>query len=101
MLLECAQRQFPQLLPHAKQYVEAALQDGVVTQARHLDDIRKPAGKNKAVVGALATIFRPGKAVQMSIQDNDWVRGDALALPRIQALRTFLLQLLALSAHVT
>lgn len=93
LLLECAARQFPQLLPHATQYVAAALGAGVVTQAQHLDDIRKPAGQNKAVVGAMATIFRPGKAVQMSIQDNDWVRGDALTLPRIKAMQDFLLQL--------
>jgi hypothetical protein len=42
----------------------------------------------------MAGVFQPGKAVQVSIQDNDWLRGPALLQPRIRAVQLFLQQLL-------
>lgn len=93
LLLESATIQFPHLLPLARQYVMDAQAKGQLP-ASHLTDLAKPSGHNKAVVGAMATVFRPGKAVQVSIQDNDWLRGPALDLPRIRAVQLFLQRLL-------
>ncbi len=93
LLLDSAEIQFPDLLPLALQYVDDAIVRGQLP-ASHLEDCFKPSGHKKAVVGAMAAVFRPGKAVQVSIQDNDWLRGPALNLPRIQAVRSFLHQLL-------
>ena len=92
LLLESAAIQFPHLLPLAHQYVDNAKARGQLP-ASHLEDFFKPSGHKKAVVGAMAAVFRPGKAVQVSIQDNDWLRGPALNLPRIQAVQSFLQQL--------
>ena len=92
LLLESAAHQFPHLLPLARQYVDAAKAGGQLP-ASHLEDFSKPSGHKKAVVGAIAAVFRPGKAVQVSIQDNDWLRGPALNLPRIKTVQSFLQQL--------
>lgn len=93
LLLESAAIQFAHLLPLARQYANDAQAKGQLP-ASHLADFAKPSGHNKAVVGTMAAVFRPGKAVQVSIQDNDWLRGPALNLPRIRAVQLFLQQLL-------
>ncbi len=58
-----------------------------------LKELRKPAGRNKAVIGSMASILRPGRAVQVSIQDNRWLRDAALAIPRVKAVQDFLVNL--------
>lgn len=95
LLLESAALQYPALLSAAAGYVDAARNTGLIP-AGHQDDIRKPAGRNKAVIGAMASLFKPGKAVQTSIQDNDWLRGAALSLPSILAVQQFLAELFEL-----
>lgn len=95
LLLESAALQYPALLPAAADYVNTAWHTGLIP-ANHQDDIRKPAGRNKAVIGAMASLFKPGKAVQTSIQDNDWLRSAALNLPSILAVQQFLAELFKL-----
>lgn len=98
LLLESAAQQYPALLPAACAYVDGALQQGLIP-AGHRDDIGKPAGRHKAVIGAMASLFKPGKAVQTSIQDNDWLRGQALQIGRIRAVQDFLFELFGLSVR--
>jgi hypothetical protein len=69
--------------------------DGTLV-ADDLGDFNKPAGRNKAVVGAIASILRPGKAMQASIQDNRWLRGPTLNIARVKAVQDFLVSLLEL-----
>jgi hypothetical protein len=88
LLLKSAATMYPGLLPVAKNYASQAKVCGL--QNKELQDFNKPAGENKAVIGAMANIFRPGKSVQVSIQDNDWLRGQALLIPQIKAVQDFL-----------
>lgn len=96
LLLECAAQQYPVLLESARTHIIAATEDKSLT-AEDLKDFQKPSGQNKAVVGSIAAILRPGKAIQVSIQDNRWLRGAALTLPRIKAVQDFLKSLFELS----
>jgi hypothetical protein len=96
LLLECANVVYPNLLEIAKNYVDAAKNTNLTKE--ELEDIEKPAGKNKAIVGAMATIMKPGKSVQVSIQDNGWLKGEALTLPRIKSVQTFLQTLFELES---
>jgi hypothetical protein len=48
------------------------------------------------MVGSIASILRPGRAIQVSLQDDRWLRDTALALPRVKAVQDFLLKLLEL-----
>lgn len=88
LLLDSASLMYPELLVLAKDYVNATKNTGL--SSKDLRELHKPAGENKAIIGAMANILRPGKAVQVSIQDNDWLKGAALALPRILAVKQFL-----------
>lgn len=92
LLLDVAPQVYPGLLNTARSHVAAALQDpGLIKE--DLDELRKPAGENKAVIGAMAALLRPGKAVQVSLQDNRWLKGAALASPRVKAVQNFLKEL--------
>jgi hypothetical protein len=95
LLLESADAIYPGLLASAREHVNRASQDTGLT-SRDLDDFKQPAGCSKAIVGSMASILRPGKAVQASIQDNRWLRDRALAIPRIAAVQTFLAELFGL-----
>lgn len=96
LLLDVAPEVYPGLLTTARSHVAAALQDpGLIRE--DLDELKKPAGKNKAVIGAMTAILRPGKAVQVSLQDNRWLKGVALTSPRIKAVQGFLKDLFDLS----
>jgi len=88
LLLDSANHVYPGLLAAAKNYVNAAKSAGL--SRKDLKELNKPAGVNKAIIGAMANILRPGKAMQVSIQDNAWLKGDALSLPRIIAVKQFL-----------
>ena len=94
LLIECAQRVYPELLGSARQHVELA--SNVPSLAGDGEDLSKTQIRNKAVVGSIASVLRPGKAIQTSIQDNKWVRGESLQLERIKAVQNFLADLLEL-----
>ena len=89
LLIESATMVYPTLLASAAKHVETAATDASLA-AGDLKDFHRPSGKNKALIGSIAAIFRPGKAIQVSIQDNKWLRGEALNLPRIKAVQDFL-----------
>lgn len=96
LLLESAKTQYGELLPKASNYVEAAIKDGLIPVSHRDEIVKKAAGRNKAVIGAMASLFKPGKAIQNSIQDNDWLRGAALEIPSIQTVQQFLVDLFEL-----
>jgi hypothetical protein len=96
ILLECGRQVYPGLFSTATAHVDAAFQDQSLVN-EDLDDLRKPAGRNKAIVGSMASILRPGKAVQVSLQDNRWLRDAALAIPRVKAVQDFLVTLLEMT----
>lgn len=97
ILLECGGLVYPSLLVTATTHVDAASQD----QSLIIDDLkelRKSAGRKKAIIGSIASILRPGRAVQNSIQDNRWLRDAALAIPRVKAVQDFLVDLFEMTS---
>ncbi|MFZ4700703.1 MAG: DUF3226 domain-containing protein [Candidatus Methylumidiphilus sp.] len=95
LLLDSAKQVYPALLASAETHVNGALQNAELT-SDDLNDLKKPAGRNKAIMGTMSNILRPGKAIQVSIQDNRWLRGNALSIPRIKAVQEFLRNLFEL-----
>jgi hypothetical protein len=89
LLLECGQSAYPELLQSATSHVNLA-----ISLANKLkndgEDLAKIPFRNKAIVGAIASVLRPGKAVQTSIQDNQWFKGDRLQLDKVKAVQDFL-----------
>lgn len=97
VLLACAAEVYPTLLEAAKRLVEPldASEPTVFKNSDERKHFAKPSGKPKAIVGCVASVLRPGKAIQVSIQDNLWLREPrALALPHVIALDRFVLQIL-------
>ncbi len=88
LLIECAEKQYPQLLVSARTHV-GSVTEGPPYEKSDLEDLLSPAGRRKAIVGSIGSVLRPGKAIQTSIQDNRWVDGHALELPRVKMFRAF------------
>ena len=97
LLIECAQEVYPQLLSSARTHVAAAMTDATLLKGDG-EDLTRNQVRNKAIVGAIATVLRPGKAVQASIQDNRWFRDANLNLPRVKSVQSFLANLFDLTA---
>lgn len=99
LLYEVANHQYPLLLNEASEFVRKI--DAQVTSQKpthplttqDLKEFNEPAGRQKATLGAMASILKPGKAIQNSLRDNRWLEGAALAQPRIRQLMEFLAQL--------
>jgi hypothetical protein len=94
LLLESAELAYPQQLAAAKGFVH-----GIAPQCTGAEfaDLMKPAGQKKAVIGSLVSLLRPGKAMQVSIQDNQWLKGQALQLASIKRVADFLDELFGLT----
>jgi len=100
LLLESAEVVYPDLLKLARDYVSEAKEKAGLKPSE-LKEL-KNAGKNKAIIGTMATIMKPGKSVQVSIQDNRWLREPTtLSLPRIKAVQEFLQILFELPVEST
>lgn len=97
ILLEAAAVNYTNLNATSDQYIQSI--DLNQLSRQDLEDFHKPAGPAKARVGSMASILKPGKAIQVSIQDNRWIEGEALNLPVIQAISAFLNQLLRLGGN--
>jgi hypothetical protein len=92
VLLECAGIAYPSLLAGADTFVRGVDVNDLTRDDRK--EFEKSAGKNKAIVSSISSILKPGKAIQVSIQDNRWLKDDALNLPRVKAVQAFLAELL-------
>ncbi|MEN8218840.1 MAG: DUF3226 domain-containing protein [Pseudomonadota bacterium] len=99
LLLECAEQVYPSLLQCTQEFIGCV--EPVVTQFKKKKDRRdfeKPAGRKKVTVGCIANVLRPGKSVQVSIQDNQWVTEETVTLPNLAHFNKFIQELFALSS---
>ncbi len=92
VLLCCAEVVYPTLLKSARDFVLALDTEDrkIFADRKESDELAKPFGKNKAVVACIANVPRPGKAIEVSIQDNRWVRDDRVFQePLVEKLQAF------------
>ncbi|MCX6359333.1 MAG: hypothetical protein NT029_05995 [Armatimonadetes bacterium] len=94
ILLKCGEMAYPQLFATAQTYVDSV--DRSLLTGYDLREIEKPAGLAKAVVGCIGSVLRPGRSLQVTLQDNRWLEGDQLRVPAVAGFAGFLNQLLAL-----
>ncbi|HNO14440.1 MAG TPA: hypothetical protein PKM96_09630 [Accumulibacter sp.] len=93
LLEDCAATHYPQLQVLARNYMT----DG----AGHLDEserrnLEKGANRQKATIAVIGALLQPGASIAVTLRQDRWLTGSALAQPRIAALRTFLKDLLDL-----
>lgn len=92
LLLECAAVAYPSLLSSAKDWIDPISPDDktIFSNSKERKDFSKPSGKHKAIASSIASVLRPGKSIQVSIQDNRWLtHPDVLNLANVQALKAF------------
>jgi hypothetical protein len=92
ILIECAEESYPNLLELAKDYLDNI--DRTQLKNRDLREVKKPAGEKKAIVSTISSVLKPGKAIQVSIQDNRWIDETTLNLPNLILLKNFLADIL-------
>lgn len=88
ILLECAEVNYPDLLNLSETYV-SEIDDNQLTKG-DLKELKKPAGKKKAIISIISSILKPGKALQVSIQDNRWVDEKTIQLDSVKLVKKFL-----------
>lgn len=92
ILLECAKLNYPDLLASAKIYINNF--DRTKLLKKDLEDFNKPTGQDKAIISTISSVLKPGKAIQVSIQDNRWIAQNTLQLPNLVLLKQFINDLL-------
>ena len=92
LLLDAAGIHYADLTAHAENYLKQ-INRSALTQ-KDLEEINKPAGEKKAQIAVVGSILKPGKSIQVSIEDNRWLDGPAKTSQHIGELRLFLQQLL-------
>jgi len=88
ILLECAKINYPNLLALSKNYISSIDRNQLTNS--DLKELNKPAGQNKALVSNISSILKPGRTLQVSIQDNRWVDEKTMALDSIKLIKKFL-----------
>ncbi|WP_110515853.1 DUF3226 domain-containing protein [Herpetosiphon llansteffanensis] len=99
ILLECARQVYPSLYTGAEKFINEVNLDSAEFVASDKKYFKKPAGKNKAIVGSIVNVLRPSKTIQVSLSDNSWISEKTQNLPEIQAIRLFLANLLNLAVE--
>jgi Protein of unknown function (DUF3226) len=97
LLLECANVHYAGLVQEARTFVARIRPDDPAFTREDMEELRKPAGLQKATVASVVSVLKPGRNLQVSLQDNRWLEGAALNLARIARVQQFLQELLSLS----
>ena len=96
LLLPAGEVVYSELSTAARTFVETVDVSKLVSKDRQ--DFEKPCGKAKATVSAIGSILRPGKAIQVSLQDNQWITEKTIeALPALKCFSDFLAALFGFS----
>ncbi len=96
ILIDCATTNYNELYNGALEYINNVSVENLNKSERK--DFIKPSGKDKAVVGCIGNILRPGKAIQVSIQDNRWVDENTIGIHEMSLFNEFLKNLFELES---
>ena len=96
LLIECAAKNYSNLLKLAEEYIENIDRDKL--ESKDLKEIKKPAGRKKAIVSIISSVLKPGRAIQTSLQDNRWIDEKTLQLQNIILLKNFIADILGIDS---
>jgi hypothetical protein len=96
VLVECAESAYPNVLNHARAYVAQC--EGDSDFAKLCEAFQNESYRRKALVGAIANVLKPCKAVQTSIEDNDWISPATQGNQHVSRFHAFLRQLLGIQS---
>ncbi|MBP0017124.1 MAG: hypothetical protein J7647_06130 [Cyanobacteria bacterium SBLK] len=94
ILIECAKTNYTNLYELAENYLSSVDLESLTKSDKKA--FKKPAGRNKAIVSSISSVLKPGKAIQVSIQDNRWIDSVTLKLENIVLIREFIAKILGI-----
>lgn len=94
ILLKCGQKVYSGLIGGATNFVDNVNLN--LLNGNDKIDFKKRSGRDKSKIGCVANILRPGKSIQVSIHDNDWISDQTIVIPEVAALKRFLAELFEL-----
>lgn len=90
LLIQCSEVSYPRLLAAADVFINEIESEMVTYTSDEKRDFLSPSGVNKATVGSVANVLKPGKSIQVSIHDNRWVTAETLMVPEIYDFNNFI-----------
>lgn len=87
ILMECAERNYPDLLNLSRNYIDNI--DTSLLTEEDLVEFQKSAGKNKAILSGITSVLKPSSSLVVSLKHNRWVDEETLKLDRLVAIRNF------------
>jgi hypothetical protein len=96
ILLKCGEQVYPRLIEGARAWICPLDPEDrtIFVNKAEGKAFAKPSGKDKAVVAAVASVLRPGKSVQVSIQDNRWIsNSERPTIAEVSELQNFVFKL--------
>ncbi len=79
LLIRCGDIVYPTLMKSARSFIEEIdTNDSSIFAVGESKELASPSGRGKAILGCVANVLRPGKSIQVSIQDNRWFRDDSV-----------------------
>lgn len=98
ILTQCAEVNYPKLLELAKNYISSIDSDFNEREnqaidknkKKDLEEFNKQFGHSKATISAITSILKPGKTLQVSLQDNRWIDEKSMELNDVKFIRDFL-----------
>lgn len=96
VLLSLGDVAYPELTALAREYASQCrrMTDGDPA-GRDWREIRKPSGEKKATISAVTAVLKPGRSMQVSLDDNRWVGEETTGAPCLRPCLAFLKILLA------
>jgi hypothetical protein len=88
LLSEMAEKTYPSLCEHADQFV-AGFPRADLSEV-DLAEISLPAGRLKARLSAISAILRPGKSLQVSLEDTRWICPESIRDTKCRKFQEFL-----------
>ena len=96
VLLEAGEIAYGAQIAQARQFVQDLDVSGLNDDDLH--ERTRPSGQKKQIVGTVAALLKPGRALATSLQDNRWLKGNALNTALVRGLRSWLHDLLDIPA---
>ncbi|MEI8094511.1 MAG: DUF3226 domain-containing protein [Spirochaetales bacterium] len=89
ILTACGELNYPDLLENARKFVDTV--DRAKLDSSDLQEIGKPFGREKAIIGVAANFLKPGKSVVASISDNRWISSSSIEATQLSVLKEYIL----------
>jgi hypothetical protein len=98
ILIECGDAVYPQLMDGARTFLSHVDSVRPTVLRRELGEFDRVSGRNKALVGCVMQVLKPGKASQVSIQDNRWIGEQTIQkVANVRTTMRFIQELLGVS----